>query len=261
MPLAQGAGGVGLPPVGEPPQRPQPVRAAGGGEQAERAAGVDGAELVVVADEQQLGPGGSGLGGEVVEGEGAGQGRLVDDEQRPGPQPPAVLLRVEPVQRGVDAADCARRRALVAAARRSSRPACTAARCWAAGPVDSCSHFAVFSHGTPSASASSCAAAADGASPSTVPGPCAFSHAVRRARRVVVFPVPAGPTRTSRSPPRGGDADDGVDLVAGQAHWRPAGVPGRLDRDGSACGRLARPRSGGRAGRRRRPAGGSPRPG
>ena len=85
---AQPAGGVGFPPVAEPPQQGQLGGAGVAGEQPERAAGVDRAELVVVPDEQQLRAGRPGLGGEVVQGEGAGQRRLVDDHQLPGPQPP-----------------------------------------------------------------------------------------------------------------------------------------------------------------------------
>ena len=58
-------------------------------------------------------------------------------------------------------------------------------------------HFAVLSVGTPSSSASTPAATADGASPTTDPSPCFHSQARRNAPSVVVFPVPAGPTRTS----------------------------------------------------------------
>ena len=62
-------------------------------------------------------------------------------------------------------------------------------------------HFAVFSVGTPTASASTSAAAADGASPTTDPAPCSASHAARTVAIVVDFPVPAGPTSTSRHRP------------------------------------------------------------
>src|SRR5665647_697238 len=49
----------------------------------------------------------------------------------------------------------------------------------------------------PIASASSAAAVADGARPITDPLPCVAVQAWARANRVVVLPVPAGPTRTS----------------------------------------------------------------
>ena len=73
----------------------------------------------------------------------------------------------------------------------------TAVRCAAPGPSASCSHLAVFSHGMDSAAASSAAAVADGARPTTVPRPWTVSQAARIAIRVVVLPVPAGPTSTS----------------------------------------------------------------
>ncbi|OIQ71899.1 hypothetical protein GALL_464780 [mine drainage metagenome] len=76
-----------------------------------------------------------------------------------------------------------------------------AARRVAPGPVDSYNHFAVFSHPTPRASASSAAAVADGANPRTVPRPWVCSHTVLSAARVVVLPVPAGPTSTSTRRP------------------------------------------------------------
>ena len=82
----------------------------------------------------------------------------------------------------------------------TSRAASDARRCAlrpVAGSVVSCSHLAVFSHGIPNAADSSWAAAADGARPRTLRVPCSTSHTVRSAARVVVFPVPAGPTSTS----------------------------------------------------------------
>ena len=60
-----------------------------------------------------------------------------------------------------------------------------------------CHHFAVFSVAIPRSSASSRAAAAEGASPTTEPAPCSCSHANRSACIAVVLPAPAGPIRTS----------------------------------------------------------------
>ncbi len=65
----------------------------------------------------------------------------------------------------------------------------------------SVSHLAVFSHPMPRLPASTPAAAADGARPTTDPGPCSACHAADRAARVRVLPDPAGPTSTSRSRP------------------------------------------------------------
>ena len=62
-------------------------------------------------------------------------------------------------------------------------------------------HFAVFSVAIPRSSASTCAATADGASPTTDPAPCEASHARRKAFIAVVFPAPAGPTNTSTTRP------------------------------------------------------------
>ena len=53
----------------------------------------------------------------------------------------------------------------------------------------------------PRSAASTCAAFADGANPSTVPGPCSASHIARTPAIDVVFPVPAGPTSTSTTRP------------------------------------------------------------
>lgn len=56
-------------------------------------------------------------------------------------------------------------------------------------------HLAVFSVVIPRSSASTCAATADGASPTTEPAPCEVSHARRSAFIAVVFaPPPAPPT-------------------------------------------------------------------
>ena len=54
-----------------------------GGQEVERAAGGDGVQLGGVADEQQFRAGLGGLLAELVEGEGAGQGRFVEDDQLP----------------------------------------------------------------------------------------------------------------------------------------------------------------------------------
>ena len=55
----------------------------------------------------------------------------------------------------------------------------------------------MFSVSTPSASASTSAAAADGARPSTDPDPCSASQATRNAAIVLDLTLPAGPTATS----------------------------------------------------------------
>ena len=60
------------------------------------------------------------------------------------------------------------------------------------------SHLAEFSVSIPSSPASTSAAAAEGARPSTEPGPCSASHTARSPAMVVDLPVPAGPTKTSR---------------------------------------------------------------
>ncbi len=65
----------------------------------------------------------------------------------------------------------------------------------------SVSHLLVFSVSTPNSSARTCAAAADGANPTTEPAPNCRSHTARRPPMVVDLPVPAGPTRTSRTRP------------------------------------------------------------
>src|SRR5699024_9848515 len=53
-------------------------------------------------------------------------------------------------------------------------------------------HLAVFSVAIPRSSASTWAATADGASPTTDPLPCSASHAFRSALIAVVLPAPAG---------------------------------------------------------------------
>jgi hypothetical protein len=59
------------------------------------------------------------------------------------------------------------------------------------------SHLAVLSVLTPSSSARTSAAAADGARPTTDPVPCSASQTALRPASAVDFPVPAGPTNTS----------------------------------------------------------------
>ncbi len=83
---------MGFPPVGEPPQ-PGELRGLGpAGEQPERAAGLDGGQLVLVPDQEDLRAGCLGLGDQVVQLEGPGQGRLVDDQELAGFQAPLGLL-------------------------------------------------------------------------------------------------------------------------------------------------------------------------
>ena len=80
----------------------------------------------------------------------------------------------------------------------------------------SVSHLAVFSVSIPSSSASTSAAAAEGASPITDPGPWAASQTARSPAMAVVFPVPAGPTSTSSDASGRGDLLDGERLVDAQ---------------------------------------------
>ena len=63
------------------------------------------------------------------------------------------------------------------------------------------SHLAVFSVSIPSSAARTSAAAAEGARPITEPGPCSASQTARSPAMVVLLPVPAGPTSTSRTRP------------------------------------------------------------
>ena len=94
----------------------------------------------------------------------------------------------------------------------------------------SVSHLVVFSVGMPTASARTSAAAADGASPTTDPGPNCASHAARTPRIAAVFPVPAAPTSTSTHPRGGHHRPDRVPLVArqGVALPRHVGLEGLL---------------------------------
>ena len=59
----------------------------------------------------------------------------------------------------------------------------------------------MFSVSIPSSSASTWAAAAEGARPITDPGPWTCSQTARSPAMAVDFPVPAGPTSTSRTRP------------------------------------------------------------
>ena len=92
---AQLAGRGGFPPVSEPPQRRELRGPAAFGEQVERPAGVDGGQLGVVADDQHLRPRCGRLGGQGVQGERAGQGRFVDDQELPGTHRPAGVLALQ----------------------------------------------------------------------------------------------------------------------------------------------------------------------
>ncbi|HEX3613980.1 MAG TPA: hypothetical protein VHU88_19990 [Sporichthyaceae bacterium] len=95
---AESAGGVGFPAVGEAPERVEGVAGAGLdrglGEEREPTAGVDGVELVVVPDQQQLRPGCGHVTDEGVEVRGGGKRGLIDDDEHPGAhRPRAVDLR------------------------------------------------------------------------------------------------------------------------------------------------------------------------
>ena len=85
---------------------------------------------------------------------------------------------------------------------RASRAAYSSAFALCSGSR-SCSliHLAVFSVGTPTASARTSAAAAEGARPTTDPGPWVASQAARTPAIAVDFPVPAAPTRRSTRRP------------------------------------------------------------
>ncbi len=81
-------GGVAFPLVGEAVDVVQGGRvgAAVVGEELERASGLYRRQLGPVADEQHLRPDLAGVGGDVVQVLGGGQGRFVDDDQLPPPQ-------------------------------------------------------------------------------------------------------------------------------------------------------------------------------
>ena len=82
----------------------------------------------------------------------------------------------------------------------------------------------MFSVSMPSSPASTSAAAAEGASPSTEPAPCSASQAARSPAIVVDLPVPAGPTKTSSPRPE-------VAICSTATAWsrdNPWSRPGRL---------------------------------
>lgn len=79
--VTQAEAGRGFPRLAEPPQRRQACRAGAIGQQRERPTGVDRRQLGVVPNEQHLGPGRAGLGGDGVEGERSGERRFVDDHE------------------------------------------------------------------------------------------------------------------------------------------------------------------------------------
>ena len=92
-------------------------------------------------------------------------------------------------------------------------------------------HLAVFSVGTPTASARTSAAAAEGASPTTEPGPWVASHAARTAAMVVDFPVPAAPTSTSSRRPEVTTAATAVACSA-ESTWALPGTAMRAELGG-----------------------------
>ena len=145
-------GGGAFDGVGEPHQLVQVQRAVGGGDVAQDTAGADRGELLGVADEPDLPAAGGDEGDGGVQGEGVGHPGLVDDHQR------ARADRVGPVGQVV-----------------VCRDQVSLARVSVVAPV--CSRRTA-------------AAAAEGASPRTVPP--SSTHAAARARMAVVFPVPAG---------------------------------------------------------------------
>src|SRR2546421_226081 len=74
-----------------------------GGKHVERAAGLDRAELGPIPDEQDLGVDGAGGFHDGVEGEGAGQGGFVDDDQLPGQHRPPLPFVLDDIELGVEA--------------------------------------------------------------------------------------------------------------------------------------------------------------
>ena len=99
--VAQGEGGGALGGVGEPHQLGQVQRAVGVGDVAQDAAGADGGELLVVADEPDLPAPVQDERDGGVEGEGVGHPGLVDDDQGPRPDLVGPLGQVAGGQ-GVD---------------------------------------------------------------------------------------------------------------------------------------------------------------
>ena len=86
----------------------------------------------------------------------------------------------------------------------------------------SVSHLAVFSVSMPISSARTSAAAAEGASPSTDPGPCSLSHAARSPAMVGGLPGAGRPDEHVEPAAGGGDPLDGEGLVVGELYV-PAG--------------------------------------
>ena len=170
-----------------------------------------------------LAPASSGGAHQFVEGERPGQAGLVHDHQLAAVQPAGLDGLVQGGQRRRPASCAGRQGHGRVAAGPASRPR----RAVSSGTRrHSVSHLAVFSVAIPSSSASTSAAAADGARPITEPGPCSASQAARRPAMVVDLPVPAGPTRTSRTPPGGGHLLDRQGLVGAQPVGRArAGRP------------------------------------
>ena len=173
----------------------RPAVADQGGEHAAR---LDGGELVGVADQQQLRAGVACGAGELLERERSGQRGLVDDHDLTGAQRPALELLADFARphlgHRLRRAPGARGRA----ARLRARRARLGARAVLAVLVQP---FGGVLRVDPELAASTSAAAADGARPSTEPAPCARSHTARRPAIVVLLPVPAGPTSTSSARP------------------------------------------------------------
>ena len=160
--VAQGQGGGAFGGVGEPEQLGQPERAVGGGDVAQDAAGADRGELLVVADQ----PDAAAAADDVARRRRPGRGCR---PSRPRRSPPGSTARCCGAQSG-----------------RS---------CWLADQVS----LARVSVWASIWSRSSAAAAADGASPITVPPPSV--QAAARARMAVVLPAPAGAIAScSRAP-------------------------------------------------------------
>ena len=147
--------------VGEPYDGAQGDGVVGVGEVAQDAAGRDGGELLVVADEAHAGPARERVPDDGVEVERGGHAGFIDDEQGVGTD------GGEPFRAGSSAG--------------------------AGGPPRvsvSWTSLAMVSVGAPRSSASTSAAPAVGASPMTVPP--LLRQAVASAAMAVVFPVPAG---------------------------------------------------------------------
>ena len=164
----------------------------------ERPARLHRAELCSISYKQDLRTGLSRGTHELVEGEGPSQARFIDDDELSRLEAPfgdGLVHRRDPgaeLGRGGRVGYALRARFK---AKRSRRDFSSGMR------RHSVSHLAVFSVSIPSSSASTCAATAEGARPITDPGPCSSSQAALRPAMVVDFPLPAGPTSTSRTRP------------------------------------------------------------